>query len=89
MSEWIEFTGNVRIQKTRQFSLKKHLKTTMNPYDGEFHYSETSVDLDAFRIIEFRLSFLSVKDVIPKLQAALKEVPGTISSVWVEGWLEV
>lgn len=89
MSEWIEFTGTVSIRKTRQFSLKKHLEAAINPYGGEFHYSETSINLDTFRITEFRLSLLSGKDVIPKLQSALREVPGTVSSVWVEGWLEV
>ena len=89
MSEWIEFIGTVSIRKTRQFSLKKHLKAVMNPYDGEFHYSETSIDLNTFRMTKFRLSLLSSKDIIPKLQSALREVPGTVSSVWVEGWLEV
>lgn len=89
MSEWIEFTGTVITRKTRRFSLKKHLKAVMNPYDGEFHYSETSTDLDILRITEFRLSLLSCKDAIPKLQAALREVPGTVSSVRVEGSLEV
>ena len=89
MSEWIEFTGTVSIRKTRQFSLKKHLEAVMNPYDGEFHYAESSIDLDALRITEFRLSLLSSKDTIPKLKTALKEVPGTVSSVWVEGWLEI
>ena len=89
MSEWIEFTGTVSTRKTRQFSLKKHLKAVMNSYDGEFHYSETSTDLDTLRITKFSLVLLSSKDIIPKLQAALREVPGTVSSVWVEGWLEI
>ena len=89
MSEWIEFIGTVSIRKTRQVSLKKHLEAVMNPYDGEFHYSETSIDLNTFRMTKFRLSLLSSKDVIPKMQSALREVPGTVSSVWVEGWLEV
>ena len=88
MSAWIEFTGTLSIRKTRQFSLKKHLESTIEPYDGEFHYSETSIDSGALRITEFRLALLSSKNVVSKVQAALREIPGTVSSVWVEGWLE-